>query len=208
MLEVLEDNPEGVTPEKVRIYTFQLIRAIKWCHDNDVMHRDIKPENLLINNNDTLKLCDFGEYVDCTRLFVWSVRCLPYRMKRYAEFDLATCLRLVKLAEANISELWFLNFDHINYHWENSKNVIISRNFLLVGVGYVRLWTCEQVSGCGSYFGAKIWDLTGCIERCFVITYWERNCIFTVKHFVACKVSFCYCLCDFFCRICSTFRHI
>ena len=105
MLEVLEDNPEGVTPEKVRIYTFQLIRAIKWCHDNDVMHRDIKPENLLINNNDTLKLCDFGEYVDCTRLFVWSVRCVPYRMKRFAEFDLATCLRLVKLTESNISEL-------------------------------------------------------------------------------------------------------
>ncbi|XP_067948671.1 cyclin-dependent kinase-like 2 [Watersipora subatra] len=60
MLEVLEDHPEGVTPEKVRIYTFQLVKAIRWCHDNDVMHRDIKPENLLISCHDTLKLCDFG----------------------------------------------------------------------------------------------------------------------------------------------------
>ena len=64
MLEVLEDHPEGVTPEKVRIDTFQLVRAIKWCHDNDVMHRDIKPENLLISNTDLLKLCDFGESVE------------------------------------------------------------------------------------------------------------------------------------------------
>jgi len=62
MLEVLEDHPDGVTPEKTRLYVFQLVRAIKWCHDHDIMHRDIKPENLLIGKDDTLKLCDFGEY--------------------------------------------------------------------------------------------------------------------------------------------------
>lgn len=62
MLEVLEDNPDGVTPEKARLYTFQLVKAIKWCHDADVMHRDIKPENLLISRDDKLKLCDFGKW--------------------------------------------------------------------------------------------------------------------------------------------------
>ena len=104
MLEVLEDNPEGVTPEKVRIYTFQLIRAIKWCHDNDVMHRDIKPENLLINNNDTLKLCDFGEYDDCsTRLFVRMVRCLPYRVHGILFSDLSK-IGQIHRSKQNISE--------------------------------------------------------------------------------------------------------
>ena len=61
MLELLEDHPDGVTPEKVRAYTYQLVRAIKWCHDHDIIHRDIKPENLLIGSDDTLKLCDFGK---------------------------------------------------------------------------------------------------------------------------------------------------
>lgn len=60
MLELLEEMPNGVPSHKVRGYIFQLIKAIKWCHQNDVIHRDIKPENLLISNDGILKLCDFG----------------------------------------------------------------------------------------------------------------------------------------------------
>ena len=61
LLEVLEDQPQGLDSEIVKLYIFQLIHAIHWCHSNDVLHRDIKPENLLINvRTQTLKLCDFG----------------------------------------------------------------------------------------------------------------------------------------------------
>ncbi|KAM4629634.1 cyclin-dependent kinase-like 5 isoform 2-T3 [Polymixia lowei] len=60
MLELLEELPNGVPPEKVRSYIYQLIKAIHWCHKNDIVHRDIKPENLLISSDDILKLCDFG----------------------------------------------------------------------------------------------------------------------------------------------------
>ncbi|XP_008105494.2 cyclin-dependent kinase-like 5 isoform X1 [Anolis carolinensis] len=60
MLELLEEMPNGVPPEKVKSYIYQLIKAIHWCHKNDIVHRDIKPENLLISHNDILKLCDFG----------------------------------------------------------------------------------------------------------------------------------------------------
>jgi cyclin-dependent kinase-like len=61
LLEALEEQPAGLDPELVRLYTFQLVQAIHWCHSNSVIHRDIKPENLLINmRSKTLKLCDFG----------------------------------------------------------------------------------------------------------------------------------------------------
>ncbi|XP_038055225.1 serine/threonine-protein kinase BUR1-like [Patiria miniata] len=60
MLELLEEMPNGVPPEKVRSYVYQLLKAIHWCHQNDIIHRDIKPENLLISEGDILKLCDFG----------------------------------------------------------------------------------------------------------------------------------------------------
>ncbi|NWS68842.1 CDKL5 protein, partial [Crotophaga sulcirostris] len=60
MLELLEEMPNGVPPEKVKSYIYQLIKAIHWCHKNDIVHRDIKPENLLISHSDVLKLCDFG----------------------------------------------------------------------------------------------------------------------------------------------------
>ena len=39
MLEVLEEQPNGVPLEKARSYVYQLCRAIQWCHCNDVIHR-------------------------------------------------------------------------------------------------------------------------------------------------------------------------
>ncbi|KAG7483035.1 cyclin-dependent kinase-like 5 isoform X1 [Solea senegalensis] len=60
MLELLEELPNGAPPDKVRSYIYQLIKAINWCHKNEIVHRDIKPENLLISSEDILKLCDFG----------------------------------------------------------------------------------------------------------------------------------------------------
>ena len=47
--------------EHVRIYMFQLGRALAHIHSRGVCHRDIKPQNLLIDSRTfTLKLCDFG----------------------------------------------------------------------------------------------------------------------------------------------------
>lgn len=61
LLEVLENQPNGLDPSLVRHYIFQLCQAIQWCHSHDVVHRDIKPENLLIDvHKQQLKLCDFG----------------------------------------------------------------------------------------------------------------------------------------------------
>jgi len=61
LLEILEERPRGLPPEAVRKYIYQLLKAVEFCHRQNVIHRDIKPENLLINpSNHDLKLCDFG----------------------------------------------------------------------------------------------------------------------------------------------------
>uniref|UniRef100_A0A1J3IJ35 non-specific serine/threonine protein kinase n=1 Tax=Noccaea caerulescens TaxID=107243 RepID=A0A1J3IJ35_NOCCA len=41
-------------------YFYQLINAVDYCHSRGVYHRDIKPENLLLDDNDNLKVSDFG----------------------------------------------------------------------------------------------------------------------------------------------------
>ena len=38
----------------------QLISGLEYLHKKGVSHRDIKPENLLLDENDLLKLSDFG----------------------------------------------------------------------------------------------------------------------------------------------------
>jgi cyclin-dependent kinase-like len=39
LLEVLEENPNGLDPETVRRYIFQLSLAIEFCHRHGVIHR-------------------------------------------------------------------------------------------------------------------------------------------------------------------------
>ncbi|TYI78580.1 hypothetical protein E1A91_D06G222700v1 [Gossypium mustelinum] len=43
-----------------RKYFQQLISAVDFCHSRGVYHRDLKPENLLLDENGTLKVSDFG----------------------------------------------------------------------------------------------------------------------------------------------------
>lgn len=45
----------------VKLYTYQLMRALAFIHSLGICHRDIKPQNLLIDpSTGVLKLCDFG----------------------------------------------------------------------------------------------------------------------------------------------------
>ncbi|KAG2194249.1 hypothetical protein INT46_011175 [Mucor plumbeus] len=46
---------------QVKIYMYQLYRALAYCHSIGICHRDIKPQNLLLEPiTGVLKLCDFG----------------------------------------------------------------------------------------------------------------------------------------------------
>ncbi|GAB9469917.1 hypothetical protein Gpo141_00007179 [Globisporangium polare] len=60
ILEEIEKNPEGLDPAAIKRLMWQLVRAIHFCHQHNIIHRDIKPENLLVSRNGVLKLCDFG----------------------------------------------------------------------------------------------------------------------------------------------------
>lgn len=49
----------------IRNYTKQLLEGLHYLHSNEIIHRDLKSANILITENSTLKLTDFG----CSRRF-------------------------------------------------------------------------------------------------------------------------------------------
>nr|CAA66233.1 cyclin-dependent kinase [Antirrhinum majus] len=48
-------------PRLVKMFLYQILRGIAYCHSHRVLHRDLKPQNLLIDRRtNALKLADFG----------------------------------------------------------------------------------------------------------------------------------------------------
>jgi serine/threonine-protein kinase len=58
---ILEDHaPQPLPPVEAIGIALQLCDALKYCHERGVFHRDMKPENIMIQEDGTIKIIDFG----------------------------------------------------------------------------------------------------------------------------------------------------
>jgi serine/threonine-protein kinase len=49
-----------ISPDRAIRIAIQVLKALDYIHANGVVHRDLKPENIMVDENDIIKLIDFG----------------------------------------------------------------------------------------------------------------------------------------------------
>jgi eukaryotic-like serine/threonine-protein kinase len=59
-LRALLQHFDRLEPAQVAEVTLQVLAALDHAHGHGIVHRDVKPENILIAENGTLKVADFG----------------------------------------------------------------------------------------------------------------------------------------------------
>lgn len=59
-LQSLIESGFTLEVEQAKVLMYNLALALKYLHSAKVMHRDLKPANILINDDCTVKICDFG----------------------------------------------------------------------------------------------------------------------------------------------------
>lgn len=60
LFQFLQDHAPFIDEHTGKVIFRQLLDALIYCHDKDIVHRDIKEENVLVDDQLRVKLCDFG----------------------------------------------------------------------------------------------------------------------------------------------------
>ncbi|XP_017847447.1 testis-specific serine/threonine-protein kinase 1 [Drosophila busckii] len=53
-------NSGPIDEKQAKVWFFQMAKALKYLHQNDIAHRDLKCENILLSKRLNVKLADFG----------------------------------------------------------------------------------------------------------------------------------------------------
>ena len=57
--EILNERRK-LPPERAIKITTRILDALQYIHDHGIVHRDLKPENVMVDDQDNIKLIDFG----------------------------------------------------------------------------------------------------------------------------------------------------
>lgn len=60
LLRRIMDEEKKLPPDRAIRITLGILKALDYIHKQGVVHRDLKPENIMVDENDNLKLIDFG----------------------------------------------------------------------------------------------------------------------------------------------------
>jgi len=59
LYKIMKSGQE-LSDDHYKFIIYQILRALLYLHSANIIHRDVKPSNVLINEDCTIKICDFG----------------------------------------------------------------------------------------------------------------------------------------------------
>lgn len=159
----------GMEPGMAHYFFVQLLNGMEYLHERGVVHRDIKPENLLLDNNDTLKISDFGlstvfRHRGIERKLSKSCGTVPYiapevfgGLEHYAEpADLWSCgITLVALLAGELpwdkpskDNVEFQQWSHQNFlisPWNKISNEPLALLKKILRISPAKRYSIEQI---------------------------------------------------------------
>eukprot|EP00826_Nyctotherus_ovalis_P042203 TRINITY_DN4317_c0_g2_i2.p1 TRINITY_DN4317_c0_g2~~TRINITY_DN4317_c0_g2_i2.p1 ORF type:complete len:466 (+),score=129.32 TRINITY_DN4317_c0_g2_i2:149-1546(+) len=60
VVQECKDQKKKIPEEKIVDYLRGIVKGLKYLHDNEVVHQKLAPENILVDDNNNLKLLDYG----------------------------------------------------------------------------------------------------------------------------------------------------
>jgi serine/threonine protein kinase len=124
LYDLITQEKTGFSEYKAFEYFIQVVNAVYYLQNNNIIHRDIKPENILIGEDNKIKLCDFGWAKELSlenrSTFCGTVEYMAPEIVGSENYDYGVDIWSLGIL------LYELLYGHSPFKANNTKNVILN----------------------------------------------------------------------------------
>ena len=92
------DSEKLLTVDKQVLYSYQIALGMKYLHSKKVLHRDLAARNILVDENDLIKIADFGlaRNMRTDYYYVQQKEVINFKIQSFQVNILNNCFEILK----------------------------------------------------------------------------------------------------------------